>query len=125
MAEAGRILHHLRNNIDDPASAILIVGFMAEHTLGRKLVDKLPTVNIFGRPHQLRAQVVIMSAFSAHADEPGLLDFIGRMDRTRLKSIFLVHGEPEPQAALTAALNRDGFANVVSPDKGTTFELAR
>lgn len=125
MAEAGRILHHLRNNIEDPTSTILIVGFMAEHTLGRKLVDKLPSVNIFGQPHKLRAEVVSMSAFSAHADEPGLLDFIGRMDRTRLKEIFLVHGEPGPQAALTAALNKDGFANVRAPEKGMAFELTR
>jgi len=123
MAEAGRILHHLRNNVEDPKATVLIVGFMAEHTLGRKLVDRLPEVNIFGRPHRLKAEVVIMNAFSAHADDPGLLDFIGKLDRGRLKSVFLVHGEPEPQAALTAGLNRAGFADVRSPARGTVVEL--
>jgi metallo-beta-lactamase family protein len=65
-----------------------------------------------------------MTTFSAHADEPGLLDFIGKMDVSRLKSIFLVHGEPGPQAALTTALNRAGFADVRSPTRGMTVELA-
>jgi metallo-beta-lactamase family protein len=123
MAEAGRILHHLRNNVEDPSTTVLIVGFMAEHTLGRKLVERQPTVNVFGRPHRLRAEVVVLNTFSAHADEPGLLDFIGRLDRERLKSVFLVHGEPEPQAALTTALNGAGFADVRSPERGTTVEL--
>jgi metallo-beta-lactamase family protein len=123
MAEAGRILHHLRNNVEDPSTTVLIVGFMAEHTLGRKLVERQETVNIFGRPHRLRAEVVVLNTFSAHADEPGMLDFIGRLDRERLRSVFLVHGEPEPQAALTAALNGAGYADVRSPERGTVVEL--
>jgi metallo-beta-lactamase family protein len=123
MAEAGRILHHLRNNIEDHATTVLIVGFMAEHTLGRKLVDRLPEINIFGRPHKLRAEVVVMNTFSAHADEPGLLDFIGKVDAQRLKHVFLVHGEPAPQEALIGALARQGMGNVTAPARGTVVEL--
>src|SRR5690606_12453366 len=68
MAEAGRILHHLKNNIEDPRNTILIVGWMAPHTLGRRLVEKQPVVKIFGEEYQLNAQVVTINGFSGHAD---------------------------------------------------------
>jgi metallo-beta-lactamase family protein len=123
MAEAGRILHHLRNNVEDPKATVLIVGFQAEHTLGRRIVEKRPEVSIFGRPHRLRAEVVVMNEFSAHADEPGLLDFVGTLDRDRLDTVFLVHGEPDRQAALRQALNREGYRDVKAPARGETFDL--
>ena len=123
MAEAGRILHHLRNNVEDPKATVLIVGYQAEHTLGRRLVERRPEVKIFGRPHRLRAEVVVMNYFSAHADEPGLLDFVGKLDRERLQTVFLVHGEPDRQAALKGALQAEGYRDVRAPARGETFTL--
>lgn len=123
MCEAGRILHHLRNNIEDPRNTILIVGFMAEHTLGRRIAEGRETVNIFGRPHRLKAEVEIIDAFSAHADEPELLEFIGHLDRDRLKRIFLVHGAPDRQDALAEALRQRGYRGVVAPERGESVAL--
>ena len=99
MCEAGRILHHLRNNISNPKNTILITGFMAENTLGRKLVDKLPEVSIFGELFLLRAEVVKLNELSGHADQRELLDWMEPITHG-LKRIFLVHGEPAAQAAL-------------------------
>ena len=123
MAEAGRILHHLRNSIRNPRTTVLIVGFMAEHTLGRRLAERQPEVRIFGEMVPLNAEVEVMSAFSAHADEPGLLGFIGALDRGRLQTVFLVHGEADRMAALTGALGRIGIADVRSPARGETVDL--
>lgn len=123
MAEAGRILHHLRNTVEDARNTVLIVGYMAEHTLGRRLAERRETVKIFGRSHPLRAEVVTMTAFSAHADEPGLVSFIGALDRARLKRVFLVHGEPERQAALADALASVGVTSVEAPARGHTVTL--
>src|SRR5207248_1801494 len=93
MCEAGRVLHHLPNNVGDPKNAVLIVGFQAENTLGRKSVEKQPEVNILGERHKLLAEVVVFSAFSAHADSKGLREFAQSAAQSgRLKRIFLVHG---------------------------------
>ena len=123
MCEAGRILHHLRNNIEDPKNTVLIVGYCADHTLGKKLVDKLPEVRIFGEMHKLRSEVVVMNRYSAHADEPGLLHVIKSMDKKRLKQIFLVHGSPERQNAFEERLHAEGYKNVVIPEHGETIHL--
>ncbi len=123
MCEAGRVLHHLRNNIEDPRTTVLMVGFCAEHTLGKKLIDKLPEVRIFGEEYPVRAEVVVMNAYSAHADEPGLLAVIGSQDKSRLKKIFLVHGAPERQDAFKATLDRDGYREVIVPEHGESFDI--
>lgn len=124
MAEAGRVLHHLRNAIEDPRNTVLIVGFMAEHTLGRRLAERHETVRIFGQPHRLRAEVVTLDAYSAHADEPGLLAWLGGMDRDRLRQVFLVHGAPERQDALAAAMRKTGVRRVTIPERGESVRLA-
>ncbi len=123
MCEAGRILHHLRNTVEDDKHTVLIVGYQAEHTLGRRIVERRDEIKIFGQPHRLRAQVEIMNTFSAHADEPGLVGFIGALDRDRLRTVFLVHGDPERQAALTDALAEAGIGDVRSPARGHTVTL--
>jgi metallo-beta-lactamase family protein len=123
MCEAGRILHHLRNNIADPKNTVMIVGYCAPHTLGRRIVERQSEVRIFGEPHRLRAHVEVMNAYSAHADEPELLAFVGHLDRRRLKRIFLVHGDPARQLALFDALKAEGYADVSSPGRGEVFEL--
>jgi len=123
MAEAGRILHHLRNNVEDPKNTVLIAGYCAPHTLARRIVERQKTVKIFGEPHRLRAEVEVMNSYSAHADEPELVEFISRFDRERLRRIFLVHGDPDRQIALTGALEGSGFSDVQRPQRGETFEL--
>ncbi|MFN3596392.1 MAG: MBL fold metallo-hydrolase RNA specificity domain-containing protein [Rubricoccaceae bacterium] len=123
MAEAGRILHHLRHAVEDPRHTVLIVGFMAEDTLGRRLVERREEVRIFGQPHRLRAHVEVLNAFSAHADQPHLRAFVGAMDRDRLRAVLLVHGEPDRQEALAAALRADGVRRVAAPARGETVNL--
>ena len=123
MCEAGRILHHLRNNVADPRNTVMIVGYCAEHTLGRKIVDREPEIRIFGEPHRLRANVEVMNSYSAHADQPELLGFLGHLDRDRLKRLFLVHGEPSRQAALCDALTEEGYGDVRTPARGAHFDL--
>jgi len=123
MCEAGRILHHLRNNVADPRNTVMIVGYCAEHTLGRRIVERRPEVRIFGEPHRLRAHVEVMNSYSAHADQPELLDFLGHLDKDRLKKVFLVHGDPERQEALGLAMTAAGFPKPYAPKRGESFEL--
>jgi metallo-beta-lactamase family protein len=103
MCEAGRVLHHLRNNIGDPKNTILFVGYCAENTLGWKIRHRWPEVNIFGEPFKLRAQVEILDSFSGHADHSELLDYFDGTGGPKEK-VWLVHGEPERSKALAAAL---------------------
>jgi len=109
MCESGRILHHLRNNIENPGNTILIVGFVAKNTLGRKIVERNETVKIFGEELRLRAEVVVINAFSAHADRNELLDYVMPL-KGRVKEIFVVHGEEDQSVKLTALLKENGFA---------------
>ena len=123
MAEAGRIQHHLKNNIEDPNNTIIIVGWMAPYTLGRRLVEKAPVVKIFGKEYRRRAEVVTLNGFSGHADQPDLLDWVKAFQK-RPEKIFVVHGEPEGSAALAAKLREDlGFKNVIVLGFGKTVEL--
>lgn len=121
MCEHGRILHHLRNNIEDPKNIVLIVGYQAEHTLGRKLVDGHKQVKIFGDPYKVRASVYVMDAFSAHADRSDLLDYIGKIEG--LKKVFLVHGEEKQLDAFNEALHQNGFDDVYIPSLGEEVEI--
>ncbi len=123
MAEAGRVLHHLRNNVEDEKNTIMMVGYCAPHTLGRRLIERRDEVKIFGRPYALRAEVEVMNAYSAHADEPELVRFIGHLDADRLRTVFLVHGDEERQVALTDALGAVGYPDVRRPERGEVVEL--
>ncbi|HYP05044.1 MAG TPA: MBL fold metallo-hydrolase [Bryobacteraceae bacterium] len=122
MCEAGRILHHLRNNIENPRNTVLITGFQAEHTLGRKIVEKQREVPIFGDPVRLRAEVVKLNELSGHADQQELLAWMKPAAR-RLKKVFLVHGEPVGQQALAKAIESLYGIPVVIPSRGDTFQL--
>jgi metallo-beta-lactamase family protein len=123
MCEAGRILHHLRNSIEDPRNMVLVTGFMAENTLGRKIVEKWPEVPIFGEPVRLRAEVVKLNELSGHADQHELLEWIRPAART-LKGIFLVHGEPSQAASLKRAIHERYGIEAVIPSRGESFTLA-
>lgn len=111
MCEVGRILHHLRNNCEDPRNTILIVGFMAENTLGRRIVERQPEIKIFGVKRPLKAEVKIMNAFSAHAGRSELIDFGARFPGKHQK-VLLVHGEPASLEALRSGLGDKGVRNV-------------
>ncbi|MBM4167626.1 MAG: MBL fold metallo-hydrolase [Ignavibacteria bacterium] len=123
MCEGGRILHHLANNIQDSRNTVLIVGFMAEHTLGRRLVERQAEVRIFGEPYQLRARVEILNAFSAHAGGDELTSYVQTMDPALLKGVFLVHGELDRAEALAKRLNSEGYSNVSIPVRGQKVVL--
>lgn len=126
MCEGGRVLHHLRALIEDPRNTIAIVGFQAEHTLGRRIAERRPQVKIFGMMHELHAEVVVFDGFSAHADQAGLVEFAEAVRKKgALGRIFLVHGEPPAQAALTAQLAARGFASVSAPALGEHVVLAQ
>jgi metallo-beta-lactamase family protein len=123
MAEAGRILHHLAQGIGDARNTVLIVGYQAENTLGRRIVERQKRVNIFGKPFTLNAEVVVMNSFSAHADEPHMVEFIERLDKERLREVFLVHGEFDRQAKMIETLETRGYARVSAPERGTRVAL--
>ncbi len=123
MAESGRILHHLKNNISDPDNTVLIVSFQAENTLGRKIKDGVDPVRIFGDEYRLRAQVETIEGYSAHADQAELLRWAAGLDRKRLQHLFLVHGEREPQETLKGKLHEAGFDNVSNPGRGESVEF--
>jgi metallo-beta-lactamase family protein len=122
MCEAGRILHHLKNNIEDERNTILIVSWQAPNTLGRRLADKETKVRIFGEEYTRRAQVQIMNAFSAHADHDDLVWWIGSSKAT-LESVFIVHGEPEAAGALAASVRDMGVARVQIPEAVQTVTV--
>lgn len=121
MCEGGRVLHHLRNNIEKENTTILLVGYQAQGTLGRKLQDGLKKVKIFGLEHEVWASVETMHAFSSHADKNDLVAFIKAAKPAR--GVFLVHGDPEARAALSSALAAEGIKNVQCPLMGEEFEL--
>jgi len=121
MCENGRILHHLKNNIEDPRNIIMIVGYMAAHTLGRKIKDGNKVVNIFGEPYHVRAEVCVMDAFSGHADRSDLLDYISRVEG--LKKIFLVHHEESQGEKFKDYLHESGFKDVEQPMPEQVIEL--
>ena len=123
MCESGRILHHLANNVGDPKNTILIVGYQAPETLGRRILNHQQELKIFGEMFPLKAEVVEMHSFSAHADHDDIVSFVEKFDKAKLKQIFLVHGEPDGQNALKESLSKLGFKNISAPKKGETISI--
>ncbi len=123
MCEAGRILHHLANNIGDARNTILIVGYQADHTLGKRLVEKDEEVKIFGTPYKRKAEVIVHNSFSAHADGNELLAYIAQFDKKQLCRICLVHGEYARALDLQSGLKDRGYTRVDIPERGQKFDL--
>jgi metallo-beta-lactamase family protein len=122
MAEQGRILHHLRNGIEDPRNTVLITGFQAQDTLGRKLVEKWPEVRIFGEPMRVRAEICSLDELSAHADQQDLVNWV-RPVAKNLRKVFLVHGEPQQALALCHVLHSELGLEATVPKPGDSFNL--
>jgi metallo-beta-lactamase family protein len=122
MCEAGRILHHLKHNVEDPRSTILIAGWQAPDTLGRRLVKRRPEVRILGRTLALKAEVVVLNGLSSHADHGELLRSLGPLAGAA-RRVRLVHGEPERAAALADGLRAAGFDDVAVPDRGESVPV--
>ncbi len=122
MCEGGRVLHHLANTIGDARNTILIIGYQAENTLGRHLVEKQPEVKIYGEKYALKATVETINAFSAHADQQELLDWMLGAG-AHLGTIFLVHGEETQSLAFLKELTARGFKNVILPHLGQTWDV--
>ena len=122
MCEGGRVLHHLQRAVGDPRNIILIVGFQAEHTLGRRIVERQSPLKILGDEFELNARVHTINALSAHADRTALMRWFDGIKGTRLSRVFAVHGEPEKVAAMTELVKQHGVENVVAPVPGQIFK---
>ena len=119
MCEGGRVLHHLLATISDPKNTILMVGFQAEHTLGRRIEENHPEVKIYGVLRRLEAEVCVLHGFSGHADQHGLLRFAEAVQsKGQLEKVFLVHGEPKSQETLKAKLQELKIPSVENPGPG-------
>ena len=124
MCEAGRIQHHLIHNIGDPNTTVLVVGYMAENTLGRRILERPDEVKIHGMWLKRRAAVEKINAFSGHADYAETIAWLKSLDCSRLKKILMVHGEPKAQAVFKKHLAEAGFPNVEIVKYGSVYDLA-
>ena len=122
MCEAGRVLHHLKVIAPDRQSTILIVGFMAKHTLGRRITERVETIRIYGDEYPLQARVETIGGLSAHADRDELLAFLGHLEKPPART-FLVHGEEKQSLAFAEHLREKGFPRVDVPEPGQHFEV--
>lgn len=121
MCEGGRILHHLKHSVSDPRNIVLIVGYQAEHTLGRRIVEHKTPLKIYGEEYELEARVHTINALSAHADSRGLLEYFDSLGDS-VERVFTIHGEEEPCAEHAANLRKRGAAQVDTPEQGVTYE---
>jgi metallo-beta-lactamase family protein len=122
MCEGGRVLHHLQRTVGDRDSIILIVGFQAEDTLGRRIVEKTRRLKILGDEFRLRAQVHSINALSAHADRTALMNWFDGV-KGNLSHVFAVHGEPERVDTMCENIRARGIRNVTDPVPGQRFDL--
>ncbi|MEW6355177.1 MAG: MBL fold metallo-hydrolase [Planctomycetota bacterium] len=122
MCEIGRILHHLKNNIEDERNTVMIVGFMAENTLGKRLVDHERRVKILGEKFDVNAEVVVFNALSAHADKNDLLDYFKAVDG-HIRKAFIVHGAEDQSLALADHMRGLAIEEVIVPELGEGFEV--
>ncbi len=122
MAEGGRILHHLASGIGDPKNCVLFVGFQAENTLGRRILDGARQARIFGDTYDVRAEIQSLDGYSAHADRNELRTWV-KMLGGPVRRAFVVHGEAGPASAMAGILKEEGVGEVVIPQMGQSFDL--
>ncbi|MBO5642424.1 MAG: MBL fold metallo-hydrolase [Kiritimatiellae bacterium] len=122
MCEGGRVLHHLKHAVQDANNIVLICGYQAENTLGRRIVEKRNPIRILGEEVQMNAKVEVINALSAHADRAGLIDWISEI-KDNVRYAFAVHGDIEKVTAMTELLKEQGVPKVAAPAPGETFEF--
>lgn len=119
MAEAGRVVHHIANNIGNERNTILMVGYCAQGSLGARIRNGEKNLKLFGEEIKVKAHVEIMDSFSAHGDQKEMLDFLDNLNRSQLQRLYLVHGDyEEGQLPFKKCLENKGFQNVLIPEKG-------
>lgn len=123
MAEAGRIKHHLRNNIENENNTILLVGYASPGSLAGRIKAGNPFVKIFGEEFEVKANVEVMENFSAHGDYKEMIDYLSHQDETKVKKLFLVHGEYDTQLAFAEKLKAVGFKHIEIPQKGVKYSI--
>jgi metallo-beta-lactamase family protein len=123
MMEAGRIKHHLANNIENPNNTILAVGYCSPRTLGARILEGADEVSIFGVRHPVKAKIERIEAFSGHGDYSEMADYLSCQDVSQVKKIFLVHGDYDAQTAYKKTLGQQGFTNIEIPVAGEEREL--
>lgn len=123
MADAGRVKHHIANNVSNPNNTILMVGYAEPNSLGGKLRNGQKKIWIFGEEHEVKANVVIMDSYSAHGDYKEMITYLSCQDKNKLKKIFLVHGEYETQLNYKEKLIEAGFSNISIPAQGDKVNL--
>jgi metallo-beta-lactamase family protein len=124
MADAGRIKHHISNNIENSRNTILLTGYCEPNSLGGRLMKHPKEVSIFGQSHEVNAEIGEMRSMSAHGDYEDLCQFLACQDVSQVKQLFLVHGEYDVQTDFRQRLVRKGFANVTIPELHSSFNLA-
>jgi len=123
MCEAGRILHHLAHNIEDPRNTICIVSWQAPNTLGRRLAERQPKARIYGEEYAVRAEIATIGGLSAHGGQDMLLQYAQAASHNGLKQIYLVHGEEAPAVILMDKMHELGITMVRYPERGTLVEM--
>ncbi|MDD4922460.1 MAG: MBL fold metallo-hydrolase [Bacteroidales bacterium] len=123
MAEAGRVKHHIANNISKPSTTILMVGYCEKNSLGARLKAEPDEVTIFGEPYRVRADIRKIESMSAHADYRDLCQYLSSQEPDEVKKVFIVHGEPESQEAFRDRLHKKGFMKIEIPEPHETFSL--
>ncbi|MAG55505.1 MAG: hypothetical protein CMJ83_04365 [Planctomycetes bacterium] len=122
MCEFGRILHHLKQNLDDPKAVIAFVGYQAHHTLGRRLADGADRVRVYGKEIRVRARVFKLNGFSAHADRDELLTALSPLRKSAGRT-FVVHGDEDQALAFARTLKKKQYRGVAVPSPGDVFEI--
>ncbi len=123
MAEAGRVKHHIANNISDSRNTILMVGYCSPSSLGGRLRQGSQYVKIFGQEYRVKAEVQGLEGYSAHADYTEITDYLSCQNTEKVQQLFLVHGEPEPMTFFAGTLKKIGYKNVATPELWQTVEL--
>ena len=123
MCDAGRVKHHLMHCISDLKNTVLMVGYCSPNTLGAKLLRGEKSVRIYGDDFEVKAQIESIHSYSAHGDYSELIRFLSCQDKTKVKGIFLVHGETESKVAFKEKLLTEGYKHVSIPVKTEHYQL--
>jgi metallo-beta-lactamase family protein len=123
MMEAGRVKHHIANNIDNPKNSILAIGYCAPTTLGARILNGEKEISIFGMPHAVKAEIFSIDAFSGHADYKEMEEYLRCQNPEKVKKVFIVHGDYKAQVPYSEVLKKAGFKDIVIPEPGEVFRI--